>query len=260
MSEVTPLSTDYTPEQAREFVAAISADVEAIQGRLISAYRGRAWLALGCESWDQMCALHFGGAVVQIPRSDRPELVAALVSEGMSRRSAAKALGVSEGTIRTDLAGAQNYAPATPVVGADGKFYPASRPAPPANVDRDTGEIAGRQEVPPVGQKLTPGIDTSPHAPQTEDEARAVSREVMSRHIARSVNMLAGYSRRVDAADYAVEQWDPAVAGENLRLRPTGARRCAACYRERAAAYRALNRDAINARRRARRSALKAAA
>lgn len=45
-----------------------------------------------------------------------------------------------------------------------------------------------------------------------------------------------------------------AYAGENLRLRPNGRRRCAQCYRDRAADYIARNRDAVNARKRAIRS------
>jgi hypothetical protein len=44
-------------------------------------------------------------------------------------------------------------------------------------------------------------------------------------------------------------------SGDNLRLRPNGRRRCAQCYRDRAAAYAAANRDQINARKRAARAA-----
>ena len=44
-------------------------------------------------------------------------------------------------------------------------------------------------------------------------------------------------------------------AGDNLRMRPNGTRRCAQCYRDRANAYLAANRDRINARRRSLRAA-----
>jgi hypothetical protein len=43
-------------------------------------------------------------------------------------------------------------------------------------------------------------------------------------------------------------------AGDNLRTRPSGNRRCRECYRLAAAAYVAANRDAVNARKRARRA------
>jgi hypothetical protein len=43
--------------------------------------------------------------------------------------------------------------------------------------------------------------------------------------------------------------------GDNVRYRKDGRRRCAACYRERAAARHVANRDQINARKRAARAA-----
>lgn len=50
-------------------------------------------------------------------------------SEGMSTRAIGSALGTSEGTVRNDLAGAQDYAPA-PVTGTDGKTYAPRQPEP----------------------------------------------------------------------------------------------------------------------------------
>lgn len=47
--------------------------------------------------------------------------------------------------------------------------------------------------------------------------------------------------------------------GDNVRLRPNGSRRCAQCYRDRASAYAAANRDAMNARKRAARAAKRSA-
>ncbi len=50
-----------------------------------------------------------------------------------------------------------------------------------------------------------------------------------------------------------------AYDGENVRYRTNGARYCAECYRQRASAYAAANRDLVNARKRARRAATKGA-
>lgn len=50
-----------------------------------------------------------------------------------------------------------------------------------------------------------------------------------------------------------------AYSGDNVRLRSNGGRRCAQCYRDRAAAYTAANRELVNARKRAARAAKRSA-
>lgn len=63
----------------------------------------------------------------------RRELVIDLRAQGHSERAIAGALGVGNGTVHRDLAGAPDGAPQPESVrGADGKTYPARRPAPAA--------------------------------------------------------------------------------------------------------------------------------
>lgn len=102
-------------------------------------HRDRLWLALHYATWDDACDALMGGWRVQIPREDRREIVAELRDEGLSTRAIGAAIGVSEGTVRNDLAGAQDYAPdadPTPVTGLDGKTY-TPKPATVIHIEPD---------------------------------------------------------------------------------------------------------------------------
>jgi hypothetical protein len=136
---------DLNEAEARCLVDSIRVDVADIGERVATAYLGRAWMALGYPSWDALCEAEFDGARLRIPREQRAEQVQSLRAAGLSTRAIGTALGVSEGTVRTDLAGAQNYAPA-PVVGQDGKQYaPTQPPRPqpsPSSVAPGGGESA----------------------------------------------------------------------------------------------------------------------
>ncbi len=121
---------DLDEVEARALVNGIRGAVTDIDARIATAYVGRAWIALGYIDWDALCEFEFDGARLRVPREIRVEQVQSLRSAGLSTRAIGSALGVSDGTVRTDLAsGAQNYAP-TPVVGQDGKTYAPVRPQP----------------------------------------------------------------------------------------------------------------------------------
>lgn len=64
--------------------------------------------------------------------TQRKEIEVRLKLEGWSNTRIAEVLGVSEGTVRNDLATSQNYEVALPArtIGKDGKERPAHRPAP----------------------------------------------------------------------------------------------------------------------------------
>ncbi len=64
-----------------------------------------------------------------LTREQRRELVVRLRQQGWSLRRIAERLGVHHDTVREDLLGVGNPTPAT-VTGADGKQYPATKPAP----------------------------------------------------------------------------------------------------------------------------------
>lgn len=115
------------------------------EGNILDGYhRVRACLELGITDWPKIVrrgltekqkvehALVLNLHRRHLTREQRREVVARLRMQGWSLRRIADRLGVSDGTVRNDLelAGAQNYAPAT-VTGADDKEYPATKPERP---------------------------------------------------------------------------------------------------------------------------------
>lgn len=137
----THRDTDSTREAARARIDRIAAHVAASWDDIIAAHQCRDWLALGYDSWADLCDAEFRGATLALPREERREVVRGLTEAGLSTRAIGTALGVSEGTVRNDR-GAQDYAPEpTPVTGLDGKTY-TPRPKPEViTVDGATGEI-----------------------------------------------------------------------------------------------------------------------
>lgn len=148
-------STDSTREAARARIDRIAAHVAASWDDIIAAHRGRDWLALGYDSWADLCDAEFRGATLALPREERREVVRGLTEAGLSTRAIGTALGVAQDTVRRDQqAGERNRSPEpTPVTGLDGKIYtPRSRPQ-RVTVDGATGEIVGT-EAPPRQRAL----------------------------------------------------------------------------------------------------------
>lgn len=116
-----------------------------------------------------------------VTRELRKELAEEMKAEGLSNRAIAEKLQVSEGTIRSDLSGAQNYAPeiqgvATPsmatapkvIVGRDGKNYPAPPPKPPQPDPKLIPELRARDLSP----KFIPQIEALDTTQQAALNAR----------------------------------------------------------------------------------------
>lgn len=135
-SDVAVLSAD----DARRLTDQIKVGVEAVWELIVQAYEGRAWSALGHGSWDDYCVREFGTARLRLPFEDRREVVYSLRDAGLSIRSIAAATGSSTRTVQRDLAGVvqdhtsieettADEVTRAKVTGADGKSYPASKPA-----------------------------------------------------------------------------------------------------------------------------------
>ena len=119
------------------------------------AWAGRAWIPLGYASWDEYCAAEFADArQIRLPVAQRRELVASYRGRGMSERAISTGLGVSAGTVHSDVV-ALDMQPAE-VVSLDGRRRPsrsrlasrdASAPAVPAPTltvaDRTVQIVAG---------------------------------------------------------------------------------------------------------------------
>jgi hypothetical protein len=77
---------DLTAEQARFITDHIKTGVERVWELITEAYTGRAWVVLGCESWDEYCTREFGTSRLRLPREERAEVVASLRESGLSNR------------------------------------------------------------------------------------------------------------------------------------------------------------------------------
>jgi hypothetical protein len=66
---------------------------------IVRAFRGRAWVAVGCTSWDEYCRENFRGPrMLRFSKAQLTELCADLAGEGMSVRAIGSAFGVGHAT------------------------------------------------------------------------------------------------------------------------------------------------------------------
>ncbi|WP_029136906.1 helix-turn-helix domain-containing protein [Nakamurella lactea] len=103
-----------TRAEAAELTARITNSLDHAEVLIAQAYLRRAWEPLGLPSWNAYVEAHFGDRpLLTVPRQDRREVVRSLSESGLPGRAIARAIGVSEGTVRNDLSedGAQNCAP-----------------------------------------------------------------------------------------------------------------------------------------------------
>lgn len=117
--------------EARRRLARVNEHVEQMLPDVIALYRGRAWISLGYESWQDMCAAEISVGL-QLRMEQRQAAVSQLTDAGMSTRAIAGTLGVHHSTVADDLrAGVGNPTPGT-VTGLDGKTYPRNPITPEA--------------------------------------------------------------------------------------------------------------------------------
>jgi hypothetical protein len=107
-----PLATvELSADKARALTDQIKAGMERIWDLVSRAYCGRAWAALGYESWDDYLDGEFGSVRLQLPREDRTEVVSSMRASGMSIRAIASGTGLSRGTVQRQLSGVPNGTP-----------------------------------------------------------------------------------------------------------------------------------------------------
>jgi hypothetical protein len=110
---------------ARELIDGLKRAVTIAENQIIRAWEGRAWLALGYESWDEMVAVEFKTHYLKIAPDERRQAAIEMAKVGMSTRAIGSALGVSHQTAANDISGVKDL---TPVIGTDGKTYTKHEP------------------------------------------------------------------------------------------------------------------------------------
>lgn len=93
-------------DSARALTDRIQAGTTKIQELIITAYQGRAWVALGYASWDEYISGEFASSPLALPRETRQEAVQSLKKQGLSLRAIASVTGTSPQTVANDAAAA----------------------------------------------------------------------------------------------------------------------------------------------------------
>jgi phage N-6-adenine-methyltransferase len=112
-------------DDARALTDQIRTSMEDMAPLIERAVRGRAWAALGYQSWHDYVVGEFGGPL-RLGREERQEAVLRLRQGGLSTPAIGMALGVSDETVRRDLISTNVEMPDT-ITTLDGRSYPAHR-------------------------------------------------------------------------------------------------------------------------------------
>ena len=146
--------------------------IERYAAEAVRLWSRRAWEVLGHKSWAE--CVEERGAQLRLPRADRREMVALLADEGMSSRAIAPVVGAGYRTVQRDIESSGSNGPDAPrtvksLDGVDRTFQP--RPAAPANVNTETGEIvpsaAERQAAHDAIARETNAIENVAHMTDT---------------------------------------------------------------------------------------------
>lgn len=130
-----------------------------------------AWRTLGYSSWGAMRDAEYGGIAFMVPPKNRPELVGRMRAKGLTQKEIADTAGVTERTVRSDLASTGNVS-GSPITNSRGQQRPATY-ARPERHDDDVidAEIVEDEPAPaPVARPQiapAPQINTSAAVDQT---------------------------------------------------------------------------------------------
>lgn len=114
-----------TPELVRASIRRAQRSLEAAATEIVWQIEREAWRTLGYSSWTAMREAEYGGAAFMVPSKSRPEIVARIRDAGLTQREIAETAGVTERTVRNDLASTGNLS-GSPVMNSRGQQRPAS--------------------------------------------------------------------------------------------------------------------------------------
>ncbi len=181
---------DLDATEARHLIDRMRADVATLGERVTTAYLGRAWVALGYESWDAMTDAEFPGARLRIPREQRSEQVQSLRAAGLSTRAIGSALGVHHDTVASDIKAATVGNPTvdspTTVRSLDGRNRPAAQPPrpAPAPVVPLADAVARYPELEHYANRPEKAAALANALDRYDDTERTMRREVLGKRIA----------------------------------------------------------------------------
>lgn len=137
----TELVSTFGEAEAREFTEELKADYGSLQTKIVTAWKGRIWLALGYESWQDYLDEEFRDVSLRPPRELEEQVIGELRAAGMSTRGIASAVDMAPRTVarRVDSSTVPNgtAGDASRVIGLDGKSRPATMPKPPSQSPGD---------------------------------------------------------------------------------------------------------------------------
>ncbi|AZT92080.1 hypothetical protein [Brevibacterium aurantiacum] len=130
------LVSKFSPEEAREFIEEVKGDYGALRTKIATMWKGRIWLALGYESWQECIDTEFANEPIRPPKKLEQETIDELRSLGMSTREIATATDIPKSTVaRRFESSTVPYGTVDDderVVGLDGKSRSATQPSSPS--------------------------------------------------------------------------------------------------------------------------------
>lgn len=116
---------DMTPDDARDKTDRLKTALGVSWELVIQLFLGRAWAALGHQSWDAYCSAEFGALRIRLPREERDEVIESLRDAGLSIRAIAATGVASKNTVGAVIAASGVPNGDTSTTGTDGKTYDA---------------------------------------------------------------------------------------------------------------------------------------
>lgn len=188
----TELVSTFSEAEAREFTEEIKADYGSLQTKIVSAWKGRIWLALGYESWQDYLDEEFRDVSLRPPRELEEQVIGELRAAGMSTRGIASAVDMAPRTVarRVENSTVPNGTvdDDSRVIGLDGKARPAAMPKPAPESPSDEhivdAEVIDEDETEDFGLASTSGLE--PASVDLTESSNTPGRE----HVVRAIREL----------------------------------------------------------------------
>lgn len=188
----TELVSTFSEAEAREFTEEIKADYGSLQTKIVTAWKGRIWLALGYESWQDYLDEEFRDVSLRPPRELEEQVIGELRAAGMSTRGIASAVDMAPRTVarRVENSTVPNGTvdDDSRVMGLDGKSRPASVAKPESDTPSDEhivdAEVIAEDETEDFGLASTSGLE--PASVDLTESSNTPGRE----HVVRAIREL----------------------------------------------------------------------